>query len=220
MPPKGDKHSSEMDPLQRRMADFATALAHPDSRRNRGRWRNRRGSQSWCFQSVSRQNRCAVRMRLSETGCPRGSEAMQLRSQPVQDCPTERTTGGFAHRSSPDDFRLPFGGHQSPGQAEVERQIGSYAPIILDEGTEQFPAATDRASDERLIVSGKGSQATEKEISHVVASRSAGLGDKPSWNALFLMFICSSEWSLRTGCRVCPNQVERVRKGETLVPPW
>ena len=68
-------------------------------------------------------------------------------------------------------FDFGFGRRQSPGHSDVYRQVVGYPPIILYEGTEQFPAAADRASQECLIVSGESPQASEKQICHVVASQ-------------------------------------------------
>ena len=65
------------------------------------------------------------------------------------------------------EVRLPigllgFGRRQGPGKSKVHSQIAGNAPVVLHEGTKQFPAAAGCSAQECLIVGRKNSQTTQQ----------------------------------------------------------
>src|SRR5208282_3461127 len=76
-------------------------------------------------------------------------------------------------------FNLRFGGHQSPGKADVHGQIAGQAPVILNKRPHQLEAAADRTAKEGLIVGRENSHRTQQQIGDVVAARGAKVYDIP-----------------------------------------
>src|SRR5579872_1629154 len=109
-------------------------------------------------------------------------------------------------------FYFGFGRSQSPCNSDVYSQISRYPPIILDEGTEQFPAAADCTSQECLIVSRECPQASEKQICHVVASRRGVLRDKAILECIVsYIHLLGADDPAETNIVFAANQVERIR---------
>src|ERR1700722_4625459 len=48
---------------------------------------------------------------------------------------------------------------QIPGEPEIDREIRSYPPIVLNEGAESLPTAARGAAIERLVMNGEAGQA-------------------------------------------------------------
>src|SRR6202140_1701064 len=62
------------------------------------------------------------------------------------------------------------GSDECPGEPEVQRQVIGHAPIVLNDGAEQFPTPSGSATKESLVMN-SASDLTEQEIGRGVAGQ-------------------------------------------------
>src|SRR5258708_4414034 len=107
---------------------------------------------------------------------------------------------------------------QSPGETEVQGQIGRHPPVILDKRPEQFPSATCRRAIESLIVD-CASYLAKKKIGSRIASKLTKVDEETILESVRLdIHLLSADTAPHPNVVLAPNHVERVRDGENVGP--
>src|SRR6266851_1984936 len=105
-----------------------------------------------------------------------------------------------------------------PSYSQVQSQVRSHPPIILDERPEQFPSATGGCAIERLIVN-RTTYLAEKQVCRRVASKSAKINKDTILEGVRLhVHLLSADAATHPDVVLAPNHIERVGNGEDVGP--